>query len=67
MLTVKQVARRLQLSPTKIRDLICEHRFPNARKKDPLKQTSPYLIPEIDVLEFEHQFDPVPNPHLPLL
>ena len=52
-LRVGGVAQRLNCSPTKVRTLIDEGRFPNARKLDPLKKTSPYLIPVSDVVQFE--------------
>ena len=52
-LTVKQVAERLHVSDDKVRLLVKEGRFPHAYKLDPVKETSPFLIPEKDVIEFE--------------
>ncbi len=52
-LTVKQVAERLHVSDDKVRLLVREGRFPHVYKMDPAKATSPFLIPEKDVVAFE--------------
>lgn len=52
-LRVGGVAQRLNCSATKVRNLVADGRFPNARKLDPMKKTSPYLIPVTDVIKYE--------------
>jgi len=52
-MTVREASARLHLSGEKVRQLIKEHRLPNAYQLDPAKETSPYLIPEKDVRAFE--------------
>ncbi len=51
--TTKQAGERLNVSHEKIRQLILEGRFPHAYKMDMAKTTSPYMIPEKDLIAFE--------------
>ncbi len=53
--TTKQVAERLGVTPRAIQDWIKQNKFPNAYKLDPDGITSPYRIPEKDVLAFEER------------
>ena len=48
MITVSQAAERSELGTRYILDEIERGTFPNARRLDPTKATSPYLIPEKD-------------------
>ena len=52
-MNLQQVAQRLHLSDEKVRLMIQEGRFPHAFKMDPAKVTSPFFIPERDVIAFE--------------
>ncbi len=49
------VAKRLRCSTFKVRSLIHEGRFPHARKIDPAKRNSPWLIPLDDVIAYEKE------------
>ncbi|MCP4605077.1 MAG: helix-turn-helix domain-containing protein [Proteobacteria bacterium] len=51
-LTAKEVATRLNVTPRAIQDWVRRGYFPNAYKVGPGK-TSPYRIPEKDVVAFE--------------
>ncbi len=55
-LTNKQAAERLHVSHEKIRQMILEGLFPHAFKKDGSKKTSPYVIPERDLIAFERKW-----------
>jgi len=51
--TTRQVAERLGATPQTVAVWIRQDKFPNAYKLDPEGQTSPYRIPESDVIAFE--------------
>lgn len=53
--TTRQVADRLGATPQTVADWIRQGKFPNAYKLDPEGQTSPYRIPEDDVISFEEK------------
>lgn len=54
-LLVREVADRLGVSGETVRRFVADGRLPGARKKDPMKRTSPMLIPlaAVDTLERE--------------
>jgi transcriptional regulator with XRE-family HTH domain len=54
LLTVDQVATKLNVSPRTVRNLIKRGRFPNAKKMDPLAEKSTYQIPETDVHNYQN-------------
>ncbi len=54
-LTVKEVASRLGAHHRAIHDWIDQGAFPNAYKLNPNNLTSPYRIPESDVVAFEEK------------
>ena len=51
--TTRQVADRLGATPQAVAAWIRQGKFPNAYKLDPEGQTSPYRIPESDIIAFE--------------
>ena len=55
MLTARQTAERLKVSKDTVLRFIKDGRLPGSRKRDPLKKTSPMLIPvaSIEALERE--------------
>jgi transcriptional regulator with XRE-family HTH domain len=53
LFTVVEVAERLNVTPRTITRWIKAGMFPNAHKKNPLLQTSPYVIPLEDLEKFE--------------
>ena len=55
MLSTKQVAERLGVDITTVIQWIKQGRFPNVFKVNPFGLTSPYRIPEKDILAFEEQ------------
>ena len=60
--TTKEVADRRGVTPRAIQDWIQQRKFPNAYKLDPEGRTSPYRIPEKDVVAFEERR----HGHLPI-
>jgi len=55
ILTTKEVADRLGVTPRTVQVWIRQGRFPNAYKLNPDGRTSPYRIPEGDVASFEER------------
>jgi len=53
--SIQQTAQRLDLSAETVRRMILEGEFPNARKKRPEKETSPYTIPLSDITAYERK------------
>ena len=53
ILTVAEVAERLDVHPRTIVRWIKDGTFPNAYKKNPSKKTSPFVVPLKDVETFE--------------
>jgi len=53
ILTVSEVAKRLDVHPRTIVRWIKDGTFPNAYKKNPAKKTSPFVVPLKDVKIFE--------------
>ncbi len=54
-LRVAAVAERLYCSQFKVLELIHAGKFPGARKLDPEKRNSPWLIPLDDVIKYEKE------------
>ena len=55
ILTTREVADRLGVTPRAVQAWIKKGKFPNAYKLDPDGRTSPYRIPESDVVSFEER------------
>lgn len=55
LLTTKEVADRLGVTPRAVQKWIGQGKFPNAYKLDPDGATSPYRVPENDVVSFEER------------
>ena len=53
--STKEVANRLGVTSRAIQDWIQQNKFPNAYKLNPDGRTSPYRIPEKDVVAFEEK------------
>ena len=53
-LSTADAAERLQVSYATMARWIRLGHFPNARKKNPFLETSPYIIPIEDIENFEH-------------
>lgn len=60
LLTVSEVASRLDVAVKTVHRWLEKGLFPNARPKSPVPG-SPYRIPEADVVEFEKQRDTALN------
>ena len=55
ILTTRKVADRLGVTPRSVQKWIRQGKFPGAYKLDPDGATSPYRIPENDVVSFEER------------